>query len=72
MGTIEPWMLFGVWSAMLVMWWIAICRPKGFALSVIARVPGVQAAELTVRVAPVTSVPADTADSTEATPDVEP
>ncbi len=69
---IEPWILLGVWPAVLAMWWIAIRKPAGFALSVIARVPGMRPAELTVRVAPVATLPSRAEDPTEAEPDVDP
>ncbi len=64
MEYIEPWMLLGAW--------LAIRRPKGFALSVIARIPGMRPAEFTVRVAPVATRPSRVEDPTEAEPDVDP
>ncbi len=68
---IEPWLLLGVWSAVVTMWWIESVKPAGFALSVIARVPGMRPAELTVRIAPVATLPSRAEDPTEAEPDVD-
>ena len=64
MDTIEPWMLLGAW--------LALRGPKGFALSVIARVPGMRPAELTVKVGSEATPSPRVEDSTEDEPDVDP
>ncbi len=68
----EPWMLLSAWLALVMTPWIAIRRPEGFALSVVAQIPGMRPAKLVVTVAPVATPPQGTEDPTEAEPDVDP